>query len=384
MQKYFSSIKVLIRNALLVVLAMPAAGYSTEISDKNSPHPNDLPIDLVPQLKDEPTRLTYQKGDLLAVPIPLSNPTFGTGLIAASAYFYGQTAEEKKLQPASFTGAAAAYTSNKSRAIGLTQQNYWGGDKWRFSAIAGYIDFKLELRDPVPGNDSKLDWVVKGGVFQTTLMRRIFNRWYAGILGRYLNMDQALAINIPEDIYRLGGKISSTGGGLLLRYDTRDLPTNAFKGQLLELDAVTSTTSGDVNERYQSYGARYRFYHKLEMPLVFAVDADACSRSGKLPLWDTCRINLRGFPMTDYLGVKSYQGQLEARWNAWKNLGFVAFGGLGYVGKSFGDALENRRVPSYGAGVRYMLLKSKRINLRVDYARSDNSDAWYLAVGEAF
>jgi hypothetical protein len=31
-----------------------------------------------------------------------------------------------------------------------------------------------------------------------------------------------------------------------------------------------------------------------------------------------------------------------------------------------------------------MVLKSKRINLRVDYARSDDNDAWYLAVGEAF
>jgi hypothetical protein len=32
-----------------------------------------------------------------------------------------------------------------------------------------------------------------------------------------------------------------------------------------------------------------------------------------------------------------------------------------------------------------MLLKSQRINVRVDYARTDNGgDAWYLSVMEAF
>jgi hypothetical protein len=31
-----------------------------------------------------------------------------------------------------------------------------------------------------------------------------------------------------------------------------------------------------------------------------------------------------------------------------------------------------------------MVLESKRINMRLDYGRSDDSDAWYLAVTEAF
>ena len=31
-----------------------------------------------------------------------------------------------------------------------------------------------------------------------------------------------------------------------------------------------------------------------------------------------------------------------------------------------------------------MVLQSKRVNFRVDYARSDDSDALYISVGEAF
>lgn len=47
-------------------------------------------------------------------------------------------------------------------------------------------------------------------------------------------------------------------------------------------------------------------------------------------------------------------------------------------------ALAEHSVPSCGASMRFMVLKSKRVNLRVDYARSDDEDAWYLGVGEAF
>ena len=41
-------------------------------------------------------------------------------------------------------------------------------------------------------------------------------------------------------------------------------------------------------------------------------------------------------------------------------------------------------IPSYGIGLRFMVLQSKRINIRLDYARSTDSDAIYLGVLEAF
>ena len=43
-----------------------------------------------------------------------------------------------------------------------------------------------------------------------------------------------------------------------------------------------------------------------------------------------------------------------------------------------------KTVPSYGVGVRFMVLKAKRINMRLDFAWSDDSDAIHFSVGEAF
>ena len=63
----------------------------------------------------------------------------------------------------------------------------------------------------------------------------------------------------------------------------------------------------------------------------------------------------------------------------------VAFAGAGRIDESFGQSGEDETIPSYGLGIRFMLLESQRINLRIDYARSDkDNDAWYLSVTEAF
>jgi len=100
---------------------------------------------IAPDIREDETRLKIQRGDFVVVPIPISNPTLESGLVAGAAYFYPQSEEQKKLQPASVTGAAALYTSNDSRALALVQQNYWRDDKWRFTGVAGAADLRLSL-----------------------------------------------------------------------------------------------------------------------------------------------------------------------------------------------------------------------------------------------
>ena len=62
-------------------------------------------------------------------------------------------------------------------------------------------------------------------------------------------------------------------------------------------------------------------------------------------------------------------------------MGFV---GAGYTGDSFSGIRDHEAIPSYGLGLRFMVLQEKRINLRLDYARSTDSDAIHFSVGEAF
>jgi hypothetical protein len=206
-----------------------------------------------------------------------------------------------------------------------------------------------------------------------------------GLLARYLDITQGLDTSLPPQEYGIESKIQSAGAGLTLEYDSRDVPTNAYSGRRFEVKAIFSRAKGIETDSYQGYYLRMRSYHEMKKaPIVIAWDLYGCVKGGKIPLWDTCRLNLRGFPVTDFLGNQSITGQIEARWRASPRWGFVLFGGAGHISNSFSAQGENERVPSYGGGVRFMVLKSKRVNLRVDYARSDDSEAWYVSVGEAF
>jgi hypothetical protein len=317
----------------------------------------------------------------------MSSPTFGTGLILGGAYFYPQTESQKETQPASYTGAAGGYTSSESWFGGVMQQNYWKEDKWRFTGVAAYMDLKLELLPPPSELDDEqsTNWLLNGTFLQARLSRNLWSNWYLGLTVRYLDMTQTIGQQIEDIEFNLTSTIKSPGVGLNLDYDTRDMPMNTYGGRYFEFKAMQSDQSGSDAGNYQSYYARFRSYHSLLDKLVLAWEINGCSKDGQIPLWDTCRLGLRGFPGTNYLSKQSLYAQAEMRWRFHKRWGMVAFAGAGRVYDSFGNIGEDNTIPSYGVGVRFMVLESQRVNIRVDYARSDNgNDAWYLSVTEAF
>jgi len=374
-----------------LAVAVPAASAEPEATSQvdDDQMSSEQPASPIPDLRNEDLKLKAQgkkDRDFLIVPIPMSSPTFGTGLILGGAYYYPQTAEQKEAQPASFTGGAIAYTDNKSWAGGVMQQNYFAEDTWRFNAVAAYADFKLELVAPdEETGESLLDWLVKGAILQTSLDRRIAGNWFLGASLRYLDIQQDLDLNTGLPDFNPDEAIKSPGLGLKLEYDSRDVPSNPYRGQRLEVKTIFADQKNMQNGSYQSYYARFRSYHLLSDPLVLAWEVNACLKEGRIPLWDTCRLTLRGFPITRYLSLQSIQAQAEVRWNFHKRWGMVAFAGAGRVKDSLDNHGEDETIPSYGIGLRWMVLKSQRINVRVDYARSNNGQsAWYLSVAEAF
>jgi hypothetical protein len=157
----------------ILVLTVPAFAQG----DKTDTRPA-----IAPDIREDGTRLKLQRGDFVAVPIPISNPTLDTGIVAGAAYFYPQSEEQKKRQPASVTAAAGMYTSNDSRALALVQQNYWRQDRWRFTGALGAADLRLSLLAPPDETDEpQVDWRIDGSFIMTKIARRISGDWYGGV-----------------------------------------------------------------------------------------------------------------------------------------------------------------------------------------------------------
>jgi hypothetical protein len=216
------------------------------------------------------------------------------------------------------------------------------------------------------------------------LSRKLTGNWYGGFNVRTVDADQSFETLISTSEFDLGPDVRSSGLGASVEFDSRDMPINTYSGRYFKADALFNDESLGSNNTYQSYSLAFRSYHEISESLVLAWEMRGCQRGGTAPLWDSCTVKLRGFPATDYLGKVSASGQLEARWRLSKRWGLVGFAGAGYVSRSFSGVREHEPIPSYGAGVRFMVLAAKRINLRIDYARSTDSDAVHVAVGETF
>jgi hypothetical protein len=341
---------------------------------------------ITPDIRGGEYRVKIENGNFVIVPIPISNPTLDTALVVGAAYYYPQTQEQKTSQPASVTGGGAMYSTNDSYAVALGHQRFWNKDKWRFAGAVGYANLKLQLSTPdESGARSSVDWLVKGSIFYTHLARNVAGRWYLGGFARSLDFDQAINLNPAESSdFELGATTKSTGLGIFTERDSRDMPSNAYSGSQFRVQALFNDQSFGSDDTYQAYSAKFSSYHELTDHLVLAWELAGCLKSGTVPLWDACRIGLRGFAATDYLGKSSARGQVEARLRTGNRWGLVGFAGGGYVDDGYFEIDNQDLIPSYGLGLRFTVLKSKRINIRLDWAQSRDDNAVHLSVGEAF
>ena len=78
------------------------------------------------------------------VPIPISNPTLGTGLAAALLYLWPQKTDDT-VSPTSISGVGGLYTSTESWAAALFHQGYYARDRFRLQGVLGYADLNLKL-----------------------------------------------------------------------------------------------------------------------------------------------------------------------------------------------------------------------------------------------
>lgn len=371
-------------SAILIVMLFASTAVADEPSDSAAAE-TERKSGIAPDLREDDTKLKLQKGDFVVVPIPMSNPTLDTGLIVGAAYFYPQTEEQKNVQPASVTGAAAMYTNNESLAYGIAHQSYFKENKWRIGGVLGGADLKLTLRSPTGDSDEgSSDWLVDGVFFFGQALGNFAGRWYAGPVARLVDVTQTFLPASMPDADPTIVETKAVGLGINFEYDHRDMPMNPYSGNRFQLKTLFNDESLGSDSTYQSYDISYSSYHETKHPLVLAWVVSGCERGGDVPLWDMCRIPLRGFAATDYLGLKSVAGQFEARWRMSKRWGLVGFAGAGYIVNTYVETDHRDVIPSYGVGLRFMVLAAKRINLRLDFAKSTDSDAVYFSVGEAF
>ncbi|NOZ94667.1 MAG: BamA/TamA family outer membrane protein [Acidobacteria bacterium] len=331
-----------------------------------------------------------KKTGFVGLPIPIANPTLqqGLALVGAALYHLGQDA------PASMTGVGALYTSTKSWGYGLIQKVYTSHDRWRITA--GALRLKLNLRfygigaNPGP-DDPYLPFSLDGKVYGAQVLRSLGKHAYLG--AGYIYLSNTTAFDFKNGLPEappgdLGLEQSVAVLSLPFLWDTRDNLLNPKQGNYLNVTAILSDPGIGSDVTFQQYRFGYNHYARLNDRMVLAVRGTACDTRDRAPFYLLCTLGagdgLRGFPTEVYWSGSTAAGVAEWRWSFAGRWGMVAFAGAGATGRKITDLKLDDVVPSYGAGIRFMMAKDYGVNIGIDYGRSHGRDAIYFRVGEAF
>ncbi len=295
------------------------------------------------------------------------------------------------------------YSTKGNLFISLPMHTYWFGDKLRISHDLWYKNqpdhywgVGYEKGSTVPQGDSTTRYKAIMWQFAPYVVYKVIKDLYVGVPFNFNRMDASdLNPLMKEDQYILedGTEILSTGMGIGVKYDTRDLPENAWKGIFV---GILGTFYGGYlggNAKYNIFVMDYRQYATIGRKgstLAWRLNGRITSKSTPWP--NMSRIGgskrLRGYFESRYrdydalFTIIEYRRTFKKKNGDLSKHGAVAWVGGGYVA-SDNLALDNvHLLPNYGFG--YRLEIQTRMNLRLDFGFGQDAFGVYFGFQEAF
>ena len=357
---------------MVVVSALPATANPIEVNNR---------LGSTQKVKDT-TDYGLRNGSVIVVPIPFSNPVIGAGLSIGAGYIF-QLAPDANT---SFVGIGAMGSDNGSKAFGAAA-NITFGSGWKFDFALADADVRYDLFF----NSIELPIAQTGLLLNSGVDYPISDALSAGVAIRYLDTNITLSsagTSIPPSLIPdLSLELLSIGGRF--EWDVRndsDYPTDGARVNVAANGGFS--LSGDT----RSYGYAYLNYDVYE-PMgergVLAARVSTCAASSDAPFFDQCSLgfsdSFRGFSPTQYYDSRLVSGQVEYRQRVGNRFGFVAFGGVGWTGSSYGTLNDAGTRIAGGVGARYRVSQKFPVDFSVDVSINNDSEEFlYIYAGQRF
>lgn len=198
--------------------------------------------------------------------------------------------------------------------------------------------------------------------------------------------------NSDPNIIHFGTQNNNNGLGVILKFDSRDVPVNAYKGTLLQLNAYYYGDYLKSDNEYSYLQLDFRKYIPLfGKAKTLTLQLKSRVSLGSVPYGEMSMVgspfDLRGYYWGQYRDRNMIFGIVEWRhkFNKIKSKELSKIGAVLWVGTgSVSPTLKEFTywMPNAGIGVRYEL--QPRLNLRLDYGVGYNSTGFYFNFSEAF
>ena len=232
-------------------------------------------------------------------------------------------------------------------------------------------------------------------LFEPIALKNVFIDYlYAGGGLRYNNIYN---VEVEEagilDTKKLSGYNGSTSVGMefAVLYDSRDNILNASKGWFFEFTRGFYDSFLGGTHKFQLTRFDLRYYKSLNESKrdILAFQFLGSFSNGDVPFAELALLGgeeiMRGYREGRYVDNNLLAGQVEYR-KTFKNSrwGVVGFVGAGDVFNKANELKFKNLRPSFGAGIRFMIDKEERLNLRGDWGFEDESNHPYFTLSDTF
>jgi hypothetical protein len=337
------------------------------------------------------TTAIVRKNTILAVPIGFFSPETSLGLGAAGLFAFRMPGESDS-SIVSQVQLGFAYTLLNQILLYLPYRIIWGNQKNIAFGELGYYRYVYRFFG-VGNNAHGIDEWYDANFPRIRLnyLREIIPKTYLGLTYYYddlqiVGKDPSGELIKNEFIGSNGGKISGTGP--IFIYDSRDKLFFPSKGYYVESAFWWFGNNIGSSFNFTKFYLDARKFITLLPDLILAINAFQEWNVGNVPFYELALLGgnkrMRGY-FEGQLRDKAYSTfQSELRGKFTGRLGWAAFAAAGIVGESPSEYEWNNLRYTYGAGLRYMLDKKEKINVRLDVGLGKSTSGFYITVSEAF
>jgi len=329
---------------------------------------------------------------ILPIPVPITEPAVGYGLALGLVKIHGGGLAGTKDAPPGVTGKpvppdvsalGGAATENGTWAAVAAHVGYWGGDRWRYVGVAGYMSPRLSTYD---AQGRAYGFNLDGWVVYQELKRRV-GRTNLFLGARFVWMDTTTTFEsgiAPPDAPKPEFATRDSGLGAVAEFDSRDNTFTPSRGVQLTASGVFFGSYLGGDNDYQRYGANGLFYWDVHPRLVLSTRLRTQAVGGDAPFYALPFIQLRGIPAMRYQGETAVSLDGEARWAVTKRWWLVAFAGAGWTDAGSTRGLVDESVHAGGAGFRYLIARKLGILTGLDVAKGPEQWALYVVFGSSW
>ncbi|EAQ38098.2 hypothetical protein MED134_13046 [Dokdonia sp. MED134] len=339
---------------------------------------------------------TLYLSKFIAAPVmsysPETNFAFGTG--AKYLFKFNGSGEETRVSNMPIT---LQYTLNSQFFVYSGFEIFTNQEKW---VIEGNILFQNYPRlfygfGTNSPESAEEEYNYYQLLVEPIFLKQAFTRYL--FVGAGVRFNHVYSVDIEEggliDQTRPTGYDGSTSLGVEVAalYDNRNNVLNAQNGWYLEttrgqyFEALGGTHNFDLTR----FDLRHYTKPFADKDDIIAFQMVGRFTRGDLPFSEFSFLGgseiMRGYREGRYVGRDLLASQVEYR-KTFKNsrFGAVLFAGGGDIYNDVSDFQFKNLKPTYGGGLRFMIDKEERLNLRFDVGFGRGSSEFYLGIAEAF